>query len=523
MAMLGRILPAMAGILSAALLGAGLEAADWPTWGGREDRNMVSGEKGLPVDFDPGDLKADAASQKPGRNVRWVVPLGSRTFSTPVVSGGRVFIGTNNDGLRDAKYPGDRGVLLCLKESDGSLLWQLVTTRPAYDQLGLCSPPTVEGDRLYVLTGRSEVLCVDVKGLADGNDGPFVEEASYFARTVPQRLVKNSKPPRNMPPPVELGERDADILWRYDAMAELNVFPHDAANSAALIIGDTLFVGTSNNIDGPHARQPGSKVPALIALDKKTGRLLGVDDAGIAERLYHGGWSSPSLGMVGGKPLVFYGGGDGWCYAFDANVQPGADGRPGVIRCVWRFNCNALDMLEKDGTPIPYKAPDGPSEILATPVFHRGRVYVAIGQDPDHGTGRGRLVCIDASGAGDVTATALVWDYRDINRSISTVGIADGLVYAADRAGVMHGLDADTGKAYWKHNTGGAIWASPLVADGKVYVGNRNGLFTVLAAGKEKRVLSTVNLATKIHPSPIAANGVLYIANENRLWAVSGR
>ena len=517
--MRGRILPAVAGILSAALIGGGLGAADWPMWGGRPDRNMVSGEAPLPNDFDPGDLKADAASVKPGRNVKWVVPLGSRTFSTPVVSGGRVFMGTNNGGLRDPKYPGDRGVLLCLKESDGSLLWQLVTAGPAYALLGQCSPPTVEGDRLYVLTGRSEVLCLDVKGLADGNDGPFLDEAGYFARTALQPLLRKPRPPRNVPPPVELGERDADILWRYDAMAELGVYPHDAANSAALIVGDTLFIGTSNNIGGPQERKPGSKVPALIALDKKTGRLLAVEDTGIAERLYHGGWSSPSLGTVGGKPLVFYGGGDGWCYAFDANVQPGPDGTPGVIRCVWRFNCNTPDLLA-----APYHVPrDGPSEVIATAVFHRGRVYVDIGQDPDHNVGRGRLVCINASGAGDVTDTALVWDYRDINRSISTVAVADGLVYAADVAGVIHCLDADTGTVYWKHFTGGSIWASPLVADGKVYVGNRGGILTVMAAGKEKRVLSTVNLAAKIHPSPVAANGALYIANENRLWAVSGR
>ena len=511
----------MTGVLAGALAAGALPAADWPTWGGREDRNMVSGETGLPADFDPGDLKAEPASQPPGRNVKWVVPLGSRTFSTPVVLGGRIFIGTNNGGLRDPKYPGDRAVLLCLKESDGSLLWQLVTSGPVYPLLGQCSPPTVEGDRLYILTGRSEVLCVDVKGLADGNDGPFVDEASYFTRPPSQTLQKPRKPPPEVPP-VELGPHDADIIWRFDAMAELGVSPHDAAHSAVLVVGSTLFVGTSHNIAGPEARRADSKVPALIALDKKTGRLLGVDDAGIAPRLYHGGWSSPSLGTVNEKPLVFYGGGDGWCYAFDPEVQPGAEGRPGVIRCVWRFNCNPPEFLQRDGNPIPYKKPDGPSEIVATPVFHRGRVYVAIGQDPDHNVGRGRLVCIDASGAGDVTAGALVWDYRDINRSISTVGIADGLLYTADRAGVVHCLDADTGKAYWKHYTGEAIWASPLVADGKVYVGNRKGLLTVLAAGKEKRVLGTVNLAQKIHPSPVAANGVLYIANENRLWAVSG-
>ena len=83
-----------------------LSAADWPMWGGDPSRNMVSQEKGLPSVFDAGKFKAgseeiDLATTK---NVKWVVKLGTQTYGNPTVSGGRVFLGTNNEVPRDSKH-----------------------------------------------------------------------------------------------------------------------------------------------------------------------------------------------------------------------------------------------------------------------------------------------------------------------------------------------------------------------------------------------------------------------------------
>ena len=69
---------------------------------------------------------------------------------------------------------------------------------------------------------------------------------------------------------------------------------------------------------GELRKPPAPTAPSLIVLDKKTGRLVASDDARIGPRLLHGQWSSPSLGAVNGRKLVFFGGGDGTCYAFEA-------------------------------------------------------------------------------------------------------------------------------------------------------------------------------------------------------------
>jgi outer membrane protein assembly factor BamB len=105
---------------------------------------------------------------------------------------------------------------------------------------------------------------------------------------------------------------------------------------------------------------------------------------------------------------------------------------------------------------------------------------------------------------------------------MSTPAVHDGLVYAADCDGQIHCVDAATGEAVWTHDGEGEIWASTFVADHKIYVGTRRGLFWILAAGREKKVLSRISLGSPVSATTVAANGVLYIATMNRLYAVAG-
>src|SRR6266436_6058086 len=145
---------------------------DWPMWGGTPDRNMVSSMKGLPLTW---DVKAK-------KNVKWVADLGSQSYGNPVVAGGMVFVGTNNEGMRDPKQPGDRGVLMAFKEDTGEFLWQQthekLTSGRANDwpYQGVASSPIVEGNRLYYVSNRGVVWCLDINGFANGNDGPVKDE-----------------------------------------------------------------------------------------------------------------------------------------------------------------------------------------------------------------------------------------------------------------------------------------------------------------------------------------------------------
>ena len=255
----------------------------------------------------------------------------------------------------------------------------------------------------------------------------------------------------------------------------------------------------------PHA-------PSLIVLDKRTGRFLAKDTAPTAVNMLHGQWSSPSLATVQGRKLIFLGGGDGTCYAFEALA--GVPREPVTLKTAWWVDCipaeyrsfAGMDMFvhytlgDKRRKDSINKANDGTfvgmSEIIATPVFYQGRIYVAIGRDPDHGRGRGALVCLDANQTGNSTQTAKRWTYQDLDRTLSTVSIADGLLYIADVAGRVHCLDAETGNVNWVYESKSRTIASTLVADGKVYLPNEKHL-EILAAGKTMKLLGQVSLGRR--------------------------
>jgi outer membrane protein assembly factor BamB len=145
--------------------------------------------------------------------------------------------------------------------------------------------------------------------------------------------------------------------------------------------------------------------------------------------------------------------------------------------------------LDKKGekVPIKYVRPDGPSEFIASPVFHDGKVYAAIGQDPEHGEGLGNLVCIDAKSGEQV------WQYPLIHRAISTCAITGGRVYVADYSGYIYCFDALTGELHWRHYTWDHVWASPLIADGKLIIGTDGGLVNFIMLDEMNKLAESVD------------------------------
>ncbi len=520
------------GLASLCLSARTTDAADWPQWGAHDQRNMVSDERGLPDSFEPGekDPQGSGIDLKTTRNVRWVARLGSAAYGNPTVAGGRVFVGTDDLLLaEDPRFQRTRGGLVqCFDEATGKLLWRLAVPERSglpkgslftHQHLGICSSPTIDGNRAYVVTCADEVICLDVRGQANGNEGPFTDEGQY--------MVGPGKKP------VALTPADGDIVWRYDLIGELEVCPHDAASCSILIHGDVIYLSTSNGVDQPHAAMVKPNAPAIVALDKRTGRLLAKENDGLSKRLFHAQWSSPTVGKVGDRTLVLFGGGDGLCYAFSA--AEGTPERPASLAKVWSCDCNPGPYKLRDGKLVNYYAGDkrkkdspnkndgrylGPNEIISTPVLVGDRVYVAMGQDPAHGRGKGLVHCIDATQSGDITAKGIIWSYDGVERTIGTPTVADGLLYVLDVAGTLHCLDAASGKPCWTYATKAEAWGSPLVADGKVYFGNQKE-FYVMAAGREARVLSHTRLGTAVYSSPVVANGVLYVASQRYLWAVA--
>ncbi len=383
--------------------------AQWPMWGGTPDRNMVSNAKGLASDWDV----------KTRKNIKWVADLGSQSYGNPVVADGMVFVGTNNEHLRDPKQGGDRGVLMAFRESNGEFLWQQTHAKLESGRAndwpfqGVASSPLVENGRLYYVTNRGVVMCLDIQGFRDKeNDGPVTNE------TLTSQV-------------------DADVIWAFDMMEEVGAYPHNLANSSPVVWGDLIYVSTSNGQDESHVNVPSPRAPSIIAINKNTGKLVWEDNS-VQDRILHGQWSTPSVGRIGGVLQVVSAQGDGWVRGYEAESG----------KKLWEFDTNPKDAVW----------PRTRNELIATPVIVGDVVYIANGQDPEHGEGVGHFYALDATKRGDITTTGALWHFSKIRRSISTAAVADGLVYISDFSGYLHCLDAKTGQLYWTHDTFAAIW-----------------------------------------------------------------
>jgi outer membrane protein assembly factor BamB len=503
-------------------------AADQPQWGQAWSRNMISTERGLPAVFDP----------QTGGNLRWTVRLGTESHSTPVVAGGRVYIGTNNGEPRDPKHAGDRGVLMCFDERDGKLLWQLVVPKreedPYHDwpKSGISSPATIEGERVYIVDNRGVVLCLDTRGMANGNDGPFRDEGDYMT-------PRGTNAPLT---PLAPGPLDADILWQFNLTTGAGIWSHDAAHSSILIHGEHLYLNTGTGVDNTHKKIRTPDAPSLVVLDKRTGKYLARDGERIAPDIFHCTWSPPALGLVDGREQILFAAGNGIVYGFDllarslrrqpdqtsldadnqsrvtsAATKPGT---PAILRKLWQFDPDR-SAPKTNVHRFNSNRREGPSNIYGMPVFADGKIFIAGGGDWFWGKNEAWLKCFEPGGAGDLGASALRWTYPLGRHTMCTPAVQGGLVFATDAQRTLHCVDARTGQAVWTHELKGEIWASALVADGKVFVGTRRGDFWVFAASREKRLLSTVELGAPISATATAANGALYVATMTHLYAVT--
>lgn len=489
-------------------------------------RNMVSAETNLPARFNPGT----------GENIVWSVPLGTETHSTPVVASGRILIGTNNGNPRDPRHEGDRGVLMCLNEADGALLWQLVVPKRIEDRFfdwpnsGISSTATVEGDRAYIVDNRGVVLCLDLRGMADGNDGPFTNEAIYYAPQppdespagVPSSLHPDGTLKADAPEPnrVDPGPLDADILWMFDLTSGAGIWSHDAAHSSILIHGDHLYLNTGTGVDNSHIRIRRPDAPSLVVLDKHTGRYLARDRENIGPNIFHATWAPPSMARVQGRELLFFAAGNGILYAFEpwsASVAADASAAgPGTLRKAWEFDFDP-DAPKSGVHEFNQNKRVGPSNFYGAPVPHGDRLYLAGGGDLWWGKNAAWLRCL-ALGEGE---PALVWSHSLVRHTFSTPAVHDGMVFVSDTNQNLHCVDARTGEPLWRHDLDGETWASPFVADGRVYIGTRRGGFHVLAAAREKQVLFETRLEAPVSATAVAASGRLYVATMTHLHCIA--
>jgi outer membrane protein assembly factor BamB len=289
------------------------------------------------------------------------------------------------------------------------------------------------------------------------------------------------------------GPFDADVIWSFDMMEEVGSYPHNMSTRRRSCREPDL-VSTSNGRDESHVSIPPRAV--VIALDR-TPALVGKTRSKTASPRTV---VTPLVDWIGGVMQVVSAQGDGWVRGYEAETG----------KKLWEFDTNPKDAVW----------PRTRNELIATPVIFDGKVYIGNGQDPEHGEGIGHFYAIDATKRGDITQSGRVWQFDKTRRSISTAAIADGLVYVADFSGYPPSR-RQTGQEYWTHDVLAAVWASPFVLDGRVYLGDEDGDVVVLQAGKELKVLHEMNMGSAVYGTVVPANGTLFLNNRTQLFALA--
>jgi outer membrane protein assembly factor BamB len=470
-------------------------AGDWPTFGGSPSRNMANlTSKTAPTDW-------QVANQK---NIAWVADLGTESVGgPPVIAGGRVFVGTNNNKPRDPKVKGEKAVLMCFAEKDGKFLWQAVHDMPVAPvvheamKFGQCGPPTVDGKFLYYVTPAAVLVCADV----------------------------------------ETGK----AKWQLDMATKFKVRPNRVSSCAPLVIGDLVYVVTGNGTDGDSGNLPEPDAPSFLAANKTDGTVKWQSNLP-GKNIIEGSWGNPAYAKVNDKGQVIFPGGDCWLYGME----------PTNGKLLWKFHCNPVKeekAARKRGVP---------NYLIATPVVHKDKVYVGVGLFPQNSAGNkiGHFWCVDLVRAtengkknkdNDVSpkndnvdpkamenkTSALAWHYGGeimprpkfgrssyFGRTFATAAIAEDLVYITEEMGYLHCLDAATGKAYWVHDFKTGVSTSPYWAAGMVYVGTDDSEMLIFAHGKADKVLKTIDMEAQMQGAAVVVNGTLYYMTNTKLFAI---
>jgi outer membrane protein assembly factor BamB len=244
----------------------------------------------------------------------------------------------------------------------------------------------------------------------------------------------------------------------------------------------------------------GSDVQYVVALDKNTGRTvwktprsidfkdLNPDGKPKADGDYRKAFSTPHIITVNGEPLLISLGG---------KAAYGYDPMSGKER--WR--------LEERGS----------HSASTRPVAGHGMVFYPTGFDTP------QLIAIKPDGAGDVSASHMVWRFTRGVPNKPSILLVDDLIYMINDVGIASCVEAKTGALVWQSRVGGTFSASPIYAGGRIYIFDEDGKTTVLQAGREFKVLAENHLDNGFMASPAVAGDALFLRTSKDVYRIEGK
>lgn len=345
------------------------------------------------------------------------------------------------------------------------------------------SSPSIVGNRVWITTAIEDGKSLKLMGL-DRDNGRILTDVEVFTKDNPGKI--HSKNSHASPSPTIEGDRiylhfgrhgtacyttTGEEVWKTQLEYEHR---HGPAGSPVLF-RDLVIL----NCDGTDTQ-------FVVALNKHTGKevwkKLRSEDKDDPGRM---AYSTPILTVVDGQPQLISSGGE-WTIAYD----------PATGNELWRF-----------------RYPKGYSNV-PRPVTGFGMTFVSSGYDNPV------FYALKLGGQGDITDTHVAWKLaKGAPRNASPILVGDELYIVSDN-GITTCLDAKSGEQHWQKRISGDYSASPLYADGRLYLLNEIGKTTVLAPGKEYNVLAENELPGRTLASISAAYGALYLRTDAALYCL---
>jgi outer membrane protein assembly factor BamB len=347
------------------------------------------------------------------------------------------------------------------------------------------SSPVTSGDRIFLTTaiplgGTQELHLLEL----DANSGEIEWDATVFSSLITQFAAIHGKNSYATPTPLIDGDRiyvhfgphgtaclamDGTTVWK---TRELAYDPNLGGGSSPVLVDGILVI----NCDG-------SDQQFVAGVDAKTGKILWRTERQPSNETQHYAFSTPLVIEVNGKKQVVSSG------AADANAldpQTGAD--------IWRVHYGGFSTVSR-------------------PLFGNGLVYLAAGYS--------LLMAIRPDGRGDVTNSHIAWKQTRSMPKVPSLLLDTDNLYAIEDSGIAACLDARTGKVRWTHRIGGTYSASPLLAMGKIYALDEDGITIVFAASPKEYVQIAKNrLNEQCLASPGVIDNALLIRTASSLYRI---
>lgn len=288
------------------------------------------------------------------------------------------------------------------------------------------------------------------------------------------------------------------------AVEEGRIFVHYGSHGTACLdtaTGETLW--TRQDLPCNHHRGAGSSpvlfdhlmivnfdgfdVQYVVALDKQTGRTVWKRDRQIDYGTSDGdakkAYSTPSIVEVSGRALL---------------VSPSAGATiaydPTSGEEVWRVRHGGMNAA-------------------APPLIGREKIYL------NTADGGFREFAVRPEGTGDLTENVL-WKQQEMMPVRCAPLLIEDLLFTINEAGILACLDAESGEVVWRRRLGGHYSASPVYADGKIYLSSEDGDYPVVAAARKYTPLATNRLDDGAMATPAIAGKSLFLRTKTHLYRI---